>query len=154
MHSNVTKTKKQKPTIEERSKKWNKQKSGNVGLYYVAYELERRGWNVLITSRNAKGPDMIVYSQSGKKVWTIQVKSSRIKKDRPRNLGKSMVNFQMSEFVVLCTGVQTDSPDLFIAKTTKLWKLGKNTEGGHYVNPSDYSRFKDRFESLGNPYDT
>ena len=27
---------------------------GNVGLYYVCYELSKRGWNVLPTSRNAK----------------------------------------------------------------------------------------------------
>ena len=28
---------------------------GNVGLYYICYELSRLGWNVLPTSRNARG---------------------------------------------------------------------------------------------------
>lgn len=41
-----------------------KQVVGNVGLYYVCYELSKRGWNVLPTSRNAKGVDIIIYNQA------------------------------------------------------------------------------------------
>ena len=165
MHSNMKKQKRKRPnlpleskSIKERSNEWSDQKSANIGLYYVSYELERRGWNVLITSRNARGPDMIVYSQSGKKLWTIQVKASRVVK-RPCNLGTSMVNFLMSDFAVICTGVHIDSPDLFIAKTTKIWKYSaaarnlKWKSGGNYINWNEYSQFKDNFKSLGNPYD-
>ena len=35
--------------------------TGNAGLYYVCYELTKRGWNVLPTSRNAKGVDIVIY---------------------------------------------------------------------------------------------
>ena len=33
---------------------------GNVGLYHICYELSRLGWNVLPTSRNAGGIDLII----------------------------------------------------------------------------------------------
>jgi hypothetical protein len=28
--------------------------TGNTGMYFVAYQLSRRGWNVMPTSRNAR----------------------------------------------------------------------------------------------------
>jgi hypothetical protein len=31
---------------------------GNIGLFYVCYQLSRRGWNVMPTSRNARGMDV------------------------------------------------------------------------------------------------
>jgi hypothetical protein len=36
---------------------------GNIGLYYICYELSRLGWNVLPTSRNARGIDLVIYSR-------------------------------------------------------------------------------------------
>jgi hypothetical protein len=46
-----------------------------VGLFYVCYQLSKLGWNVMPTSRNAKGIDIIIYSQDGKRKHTIQLKS-------------------------------------------------------------------------------
>lgn len=37
----------------------NRQITGNVGLFHICYTLSRRGWNVLPTSRNAKGIDIL-----------------------------------------------------------------------------------------------
>ncbi len=33
---------------------------GNIGLFFICYELCKRGWNAMPTSRNAKGVDMIL----------------------------------------------------------------------------------------------
>lgn len=54
----------------------NKQLIGNIGLYYTSYQLSIRGWNVLITSRNAKGADIIAYDDDMKSI-SIQVKTNR-----------------------------------------------------------------------------
>ena len=48
---------------------------GNVGLYYVCYELSKRRWNVLPTSRNARGVDVVIYNQTATQTHTIQVKA-------------------------------------------------------------------------------
>jgi hypothetical protein len=58
---------------------------GNVGLYYICYELSKWGWNVLPTPRNARGIDIIIYSQNASKKYTIQVKS--LSKRAPVPLG-------------------------------------------------------------------
>ncbi len=57
------------------SEKTDKQVVGNVGMFYVCYQLSLLGWNVMPTSRNAKGIDIIAYSPDGKKFVGIQVKT-------------------------------------------------------------------------------
>ena len=53
----------------------NNQIVGNIGLYFVCYRLSCLGWNVMPTARNAKGIDIVIYSQDAKRTHTIQVKS-------------------------------------------------------------------------------
>jgi len=98
------------------SKKNPRQLTGNIGLFYVAYELSTRGWNVLPTSRNAKGPDLIIYSQDGKVMYKIQVKALS-KWDHVSASNKK--NFLMSDFVIICTNVYS-KPEIFIAKTNQV----------------------------------
>ena len=52
---------------------------GNVGLFYTCYELCKRGWNAMPTSRNARGIDIVIYSQDGRQKYTVQIKSLRQK---------------------------------------------------------------------------
>jgi hypothetical protein len=52
----------------------SKQITGNVGLYYVAYRLSQLGWNVMTTSRNASGIDLVCYDASQRFI-TVQVKA-------------------------------------------------------------------------------
>ncbi|MGC2384523.1 MAG: hypothetical protein WA631_15595 [Nitrososphaeraceae archaeon] len=61
---------------------------GNIGLFYICYELSKRGWNALPTSRNARGIDIIIYSQDAKRKFTIQCKTLRRKSPVP--LGKNL----------------------------------------------------------------
>ena len=136
---------------DKNSKKDKKpnQLTGNAGLYYVSYELAKRGWNVLITSRNARGPDIIVYSQSGKTMHTIQVKA--LSKRNPTSVGQtesSQKNFKMSEFVIICNNVYDSSPQSFIAKTDQ---IRINRHG--WIEPNDYEKFKDNWEIIGNGLD-
>ena len=56
-------------------KKTDKQIVGNIGMYYACYQLSLLGWNVMPTSRNAKGIDIIAYSPDGKDYLGIQVKT-------------------------------------------------------------------------------
>lgn len=50
---------------------------GICGVYYVGFELSRRGLIALPTIRNTAGYDIIVASRSGKKHTNIQVKASQ-----------------------------------------------------------------------------
>lgn len=52
----------------------DKQRTGNVGLFYICYKLARRGWNVLPTIKNARAVDIIAYNELGDKTISIQAK--------------------------------------------------------------------------------
>ena len=81
----------------EKPKKNPNQVTGNAGLFYASYQLAVRGWNVLPTSRNSKGPDIFIYSQDGKKMYKVQVKA--LSKLSPVNPG-SMDSWLMNDFVI------------------------------------------------------
>lgn len=52
----------------------DRQVTGNISLYYISYRLSRMGWNVLPTSRNAKGIDILAYGKNGGTYCTVQTK--------------------------------------------------------------------------------
>jgi len=53
--------------------------SGMAGVYYVAYELSRRGYIALPTNRNVAGFDIVVSNQKGLRHTTLQVKTLQSK---------------------------------------------------------------------------
>jgi len=55
--------------------------SGAAGVYFVAGELSRKGYIALTTTRNVKGPDLIVFNTDLTKTIYLQVKTNRYKYD-------------------------------------------------------------------------
>jgi hypothetical protein len=53
----------------------NRQVVGNIGMYFAAYQLSLRGWNVMPTSRNARGIDLLAYDSDAKNYQGIQIKA-------------------------------------------------------------------------------
>jgi hypothetical protein len=45
-------------------------------VYLVAAELEERRWTVAVTSRNARGADLLVTNESCNRAYSVQVKSN------------------------------------------------------------------------------
>src|SRR6266704_139636 len=79
---------------------------GNIGLYYVCYRLSQLGWNAMPTARNARGIDILLYSQDGQRTVTIQVKA--LSKRNPLPIGAKTEGL-IADFVVIVRGVQSDS---------------------------------------------
>ena len=112
-------------------KKTDKQIVGNAGMFYVCYQLSLLGWNVMPTSRNAKGIDIIAYSPDGKTFKGIQVKTLSSPANVP--VGKEE-NTIMGEFWVIVVlspdKPQMNTPTAYILKKTEIEKLcdhyGKN----------------------------
>ena len=120
----------------------SKQVVGNIGLYYVCYELSKLGWNVLSTSRNAKGVDIIIYSQDAKKTHTIQVKA--LSKKDPVPLGSNLDNL-FAEYLIICCNVM-DKPELFVDEIDedlkKIIHKRINNQGitSYWLQPKDYEK--------------
>ena len=123
----------------EKPKKNPNQVTGNAGLFYTSYQLAVRGWNVLPTSRNSKGPDIFIYSQDGKKMYKIQVKA--LSKLNHVNPG-SLESWLMNDFVIICTNVYTN-PDVYIARP-KQFTINKHG----WISKDTYTRFKDNWKII------
>ena len=128
--------------------KKNNQLVGNIGLFYVCYELSKRGWNCLPTTRNAKGVDLIIYSQDAKKHYTIQVKS--LSKRNPIPFGSKPQ--LIADFVILVRNV-FDTPEVYLMKPEEIKeRLNKEVKNGrisYWLEPKNYEDFKDRWEIVG-----
>lgn len=112
---------------------------GNIGLYFVCYQLSRRGWNVMPTSRNARGIDVIGYSQDGSRTVTIQVKA--LSRRAPVPLGGRLDGF-IAEFVVICRGVRGEQPESFVLTpedvTNGVHHGMKNGISSYWLQPREY----------------
>ncbi|HON05153.1 MAG TPA: hypothetical protein PLB98_02120 [bacterium] len=116
----------------------NNQLVGNTGLFYICYELSKKGWKCLITSRNAKGPDIIIYSQDGERKYAIQAKSLR-SRENSVPFG-SNPNF-ISDYLIICVNV-FENPEIYIFKTedvkNNLCRRAKNGKISYWFKYNEY----------------
>src|ERR1017187_7020369 len=75
------------------------QNIGNIGLFFTCYQLSLFGWNVMPTSRNAKGADILIYSQDANRKLLVQVKTLSSKSPVP--LGPA-IHCLLADYVVIC----------------------------------------------------
>ncbi len=129
---------------------------GNAGLHYVCYELSKRGWNVLPTSRNTKGVDIVIFSGKAKRIHTIQVKS--LSKKDPVPLGANLENL-LAEYIVICRGILDEKSEIFITRTDELKNNHlideriKNNKKSYWLQPKNYEKFRDNWDIIGEGYD-
>lgn len=127
----------------------NKQVVGNIGLYYLSYELSKRGWNVIPTSRNAKGVDLIIYNQDATKKYTLQIKA--LSKRNPVPLGKDTNNL-MGDFFAIFRN--PESPEVFITtvdtvKQRAVVRTNKEGKTNIWLQIPGYEEFKDNWDIIG-----
>jgi hypothetical protein len=129
----------------------NNQVVGNVGLYYVCYRLSRLGWNVMPTARNAKGIDIVIYSQDASRTHTIQVKA--LSKRSPVPLGGPGKHL-FGDFVIICRNVGSDAPECFILTPVEARKLAHRSftlRISYWLQPKQYEtdEFREKWERIG-----
>lgn len=136
----------------------DKQTVGNVGLYYVCYRLSRLGWNVMPTARNARGIDILAYSQGGKRRLAIQVKA--VSQSSPIGLGGKLGGIDHADFWVICRHVASETPECFVLTPEEVAELahcGVNPEGkvGYWLQPRAYDSdaFRENWRRIGSGHD-
>lgn len=130
---------------------------GNIGLYYVCYRLSRMGWNAMPTARNARGIDLLAYSQDGSRTVTVQVKA--LSKRNPVPIG-AKADVLIAEFVVIVRNAQTDNPISYVL--TKAEALAHITRATlktglrpgspfNYIEPKHYDvdAYRERWDKIG-----
>ncbi len=130
----------------------NQQTVGNVGLFYVCYRLSRLGWNVMPTARNARGVDILIYSQDALQTRTIQVKS--LSKRAPVPLGDKL-NHLFADYIVICRNVAKETPECFVLTPEEIRRLvhkgEKNGKISYWLQSREYEadEFHEKWERIG-----
>jgi len=130
----------------------NKQIIGNAGMYYVCYLLSKKGWNAMPTTRNAKGIDIVAYSEDGKFV-RIQVKT--ISKLTNVSLGSCTGGFLFDFlFIVVLSDTcsESDNPAIYILSKEDVMGITKRYGNSFYVRQDLYKKndlcYKDNWDKL------
>jgi len=134
--------------------KKNNQTVRNTGLYYVCYELSKRGWNVLPTSRNPKGVDIVIRSQKATRTHTIKVKT--LSKKSPVPFGNNPPNL-IAEYVIVCRNVFDEKPEIFFIESNKvkenIHRGEKDNKISYWLQSKDYEGYKDNWGIIGDGYE-
>lgn len=129
-----------------------KQVVGNVGLFYICYRLSRLGWNCMPTMRNARGIDVLIYSQDNSRKFSIQVKT--LSKLVPVPLGKHMNNL-FADFFVVCSKVALENPECFVLIPSEVRNLAQRGEKegriSYWLQPKEYAvdSFREAWKRIG-----
>jgi len=132
----------------------NNQVVGNVGLFFVCYRLSRLGWNVMPTARNARGVDVLIYSNDTSRKYTVQVKA--LSKRSPVPLGGN-IDRLLGDFFVVCRKVNSDKPECFILTPAEVRDLAhkgeKNGKTSYWLQPKQYEtdNFRENWDRIGQP---
>jgi hypothetical protein len=135
--------------------KTSTQTTGNIGLYYTCYQLSLLGWNVMPTARNAKGIDIVAYSQTGKRRLLIQVKT--LSKTNPVPLGSTLSTL-IADFIVVCVRVRDKEPECFILTPKEIGsgvRTGhKDGKTSHWLKIKSYykNQFRNKWDRIGFGY--
>lgn len=128
------------------------QLTGNAGLYYCCYHLSLLGWNVMPTARNARGVDILAYSQDANRKLAIQVKA--LSKRNPVPLGGSLDKV-MGDIWIIVNKVATTSPSAYILLPSEVKELAHRGEKedriSYWLQPKSYDQpqFHENWERIG-----
>lgn len=133
------------------------QVTGNAAMHYAAWQLSRRGWNVMLTSRNAKGSDLFCANDE---TIFFGVQSKGLTKRDPVGLGTNLANLR-SDWWIITIKAKTETPVCFIMTLDEVKELchhsdpAKSRTGAAsiWLQPSAYDQpqFREawhRFETL------
>ncbi len=126
----------------------NKQRTGNMGLFYTCYRLSRMGWNVLPTIRNAKSIDIVGYNENGDKTIKIQCKGS----SNEQSIGPFKdKNDIIADFFIIINNVYEEPTAYILTKKDVRDNLTHN-KVGYWIEKKDYLKkdeFKERWDKIG-----
>ena len=99
--------------------------TGNIGLYFSCYKLSMLGWNVMPTSRNARGVDIIAYSRDATRFRGIQIKTTSKRNAVP--LGNTSDKI-MGDFWIVVNSAPDSHPSAYIFHPAEVLQFANRNE--------------------------
>ena len=136
---------------------------GNCGEYFVAAELERRGFTAAVPMSNTKDFDVLAISRATNKQYAIQVKTTSYGRYKWMLNKKAETLRADNIFYVFVHLHELDSPEYFIIPSEVVakeiyngykWWLTQTTKSGkpHKDNPLRNFTIKGEFEKYKNAW--
>jgi hypothetical protein len=105
---------------------------------------------VLPTSRNAKGVDIVIYSQDAQRTHTVQVKALTGAHAVP--FGASLATL-IAQFVIVCRKVVTPRPEVFVLTSEEVNALAHVATGkrgtSYWLETRSYLPHHDAWDKIG-----
>jgi hypothetical protein len=127
-------------------------------MHYVAWQLSKRGWNVMPTTRNAKGSDLYCANDAETVIFGVQSKG--LSKRDPVGLGTKLGNLR-SDWWIITINAKMDTPTCFILKRQEVVDLcsqsdpakSRNGVPSYWLQPKAYDQpqFRDAWHRLSAP---
>ncbi|MCB2088825.1 MAG: hypothetical protein R3E18_02645 [Sphingomonadaceae bacterium] len=131
------------------------QATGNAALHYAAWQLSRRGWNVMPTARNAKGSDLFCSNDDESIIFGVQSKGVTKRDTIP--LGTNLENLR-SKWWIITILAKSDNPVCYILSLDEVKELclhsppERNANGrpSHWLSASKYDQpqFREAWDRL------
>ncbi|WP_425050472.1 hypothetical protein [Psychromarinibacter sp. S121] len=125
-------------------------------MHYAAWQLSRKGWNVMPTSRNAKGSDLFCANDDESIIFGVQSKG--LSKRAPVGLGGDLANLR-SDWWIVTVGAKGDTPVCFILSLDEVKQLcfqsdpskSKTGAQSYWLQPKAYDQphFREAWHRLG-----
>lgn len=136
----------------------DRQGTGDIGLYYVCYQLSLQGWRAIPTSRNARGIDIVAYNKDGLVMLGLQVKAV----SRRSAIGCGSIGAEktpMGHFWIVVANARSEQPEVYVLRPSEVRKRvkhqvsKKNGQASFWMSYRDYAlpKFRDGWARLGNP---
>ncbi len=151
MHTVLDRNSMAQHTVESTANRLGPQVTGNAGLYYCCYRLSLLGWNVMPTARNARGVDIVAYSENASKFIGVQVKA--LSKRNPVPLGTDLDKC-MGDFWIIVNRIAT-SPTAFVLLPAEVKARAHRGEKqgrvSFWLQPPDYDHesFREAWHRIG-----
>jgi hypothetical protein len=133
------------------------QMTGMLGTYLAAAELTHKGLVVSVTSRNARGADLLATDQDYKRTWSIQVKTNR-KAAGFWLLSKDYKELSSPTHVYLFINLRGDArPDYYVVPSRTVKTQGTTSpirSGGsvwHEFSRKNAEKYKEKWSIFGSP---
>ena len=100
------------------------------------------------TARNAKGIDILIYSQDAARKLTVQVKA--LSKRSPVPLGTKLDSL-FGDFFVVCNNVALDAPECFVLTPSEVASLAHSGKVSYWLQPKQYAvpEFREKWLRIG-----
>ena len=113
--------------------------TGNIGLYHVARELSREGWNVMPTVRNARSADLYAALEDERTIRPIQIKTHS---GKPNDMGLDLRSrILVTPWWVFVVFAKTQNISCYVFKLDEILQLKVRDPGTRSGKPENERKF-------------